>query len=152
MDSLERRKVVSSYDKNSKVYKCKEGNYKCKNTGKYFNARMNTMFYHSSVPLQKWFMAIWLFMTHRKGMSSVQLSKDIGMTQKNTWAMLHRIRQCFGEQNKELVLEGTVEIDKTFVGGKNKIGTRIKKSNIVKDEVSKTKRLCSICCKGTVKL
>lgn len=113
-------KVVSPYDPQSKVYKCKGHNYKCKNTGKYFNARTNTMFYRSSVPLQKWFVAIWLFMTHRKGMSSVQLSKDIGVTQKTAWAMLHRIRKCFGEQNKDLELEGIVEIDETFVGGKNK--------------------------------
>lgn len=113
-------KVVSPYDPQSQVYKCKGHNYKCKNTGKYFNARTNTMFYRSSVPLQKWFMAIWLFMTHKKGLSSVQLSKDIGVTQKTAWAMLHRIRKCFGEQNKELVLDGTVEIDETFVGGKNK--------------------------------
>lgn len=55
-----------------------------------------------------------------KGLSSVQLSKDIGVTQKTAWAMLHRIRKCFGEQNKELVLDGTVEIDETFIGGKNK--------------------------------
>ena len=113
-------KVVSPYDPQSQVYKCKGHNYKCKNTGKYFNARTNTMFYRSSVPLQKWFMAIWLFMTHRKGLSSVQLSKDIGVTQKTAWAMLHRIRKCFGEQNKELKLDGTVEIDETFIGGKNK--------------------------------
>lgn len=113
-------KVVSPYDPQSQVYKCKGHNYKCKNTGKYFNARTNTMFYRSSVPLQKWFMAIWLFMAHRKGLSSVQLSKDIGVTQKTAWAMLHRIRKCFGEQNKELVLDGTVEIDETFIGGKNK--------------------------------
>ena len=113
-------KVVSPYDPQSKVYKCKGHNYKCSNTGKYFNARTNTMFYRSSVPLQKWFMAIWLFTTHKKGISSVQLSKDIGVTQKTAWAMLHRIRQCFGKENKELVLEGIVEIDETSVGGKNK--------------------------------
>lgn len=49
--------VVSPFDPQSKVYKCKDGNYKCKNTGKYFNVRTNTMFYRSSVSLQKWFMA-----------------------------------------------------------------------------------------------
>lgn len=112
--------VVSPYDPKSQVYKCRGHNYKCRNTGRYFNARTNTIFYRSSVPLQKWFMAIWMFMTHRKGLSSVQLSKDIGVTQKTAWAMLHRIRKCFGEQNKELVLDGTVEIDETLIGGKNR--------------------------------
>lgn len=112
--------VISPFDPQSKVYKCKEGKYRCKNTGKYFNARTNTMFYRSSVPLRKWFIAIWLFMTHRKGISSVQLSKDIGVTQKTAWLMLHRMRQCFGEQDKDVMLNGVVEIDETFIGGKNK--------------------------------
>lgn len=115
-----RGNVISPFDPQSKVYKCKNGNYRCKNTGKYFNARTNTLFYRSSVPLRKWFIAIWLFMTHRKGLSSVQLSKDIGVTQKTAWLMLHRIRHCFGEQDKGLILDGTVQIDETFVGGKNK--------------------------------
>lgn len=113
-------KVVSPYDPNSKVYKCKGGNYKCKNTGKYFNARTFTMFYRSSVPLQKWFMAVWIFTTHKKGISSVQLSKDIVVTQKTAWAMLQRIRKCFGKENDKIILDGTVEIDETFIGGKNK--------------------------------
>lgn len=112
--------VISPYDSTSKVYKCKDNNYKCRNTGKYFNARTYTMFYRSSVPLQKWFIAIWLFMSHKKSISSVQLSKDIGVTQKTAWAMLHRIRKCFGRQNCTLILDGTVEIDETFIGGKNK--------------------------------
>ncbi|MDE7073610.1 MAG: IS1595 family transposase [Odoribacter sp.] len=112
--------VVSPYDRSSKVYKCAGYNYKCKNTGKYFNARTNTMFYRSSVPLQKWFLAIWLFMTNKKSISSIQLSKHIGVTQKTAWAMLHRMRKCFGEQNSRIELSGTVEIDETFVGGKNK--------------------------------
>lgn len=120
-------RVVSPYDPSSKVYKCRDGNYKCRNTGKYFNARTNTMFYRSSVPLRKWFFAIWLFATHRKGISSVQLAKDIGVTQKTAWAMLHRMRRCFGEHNNGLTLEGTVEIDETFVGGKNKNRHRDKK-------------------------
>lgn len=120
-------KVISPYDPTSKVYKCKDNNYKCRNTGKYFNARTNTLFYRSSVPLQKWFMAIWLFVTHRKGISSVQLSKDIGVTQKTAWAMLQRIRKCFGDHNDTIQLFGTIEIDETFVGGKNKNRHRDKK-------------------------
>lgn len=119
--------IISPYDSTSKVYKCKDNNYKCRNTGKYFNARTYTMFYRSSVPLRKWFIAIWLFMAHKKSISSVQLSKDIGVTQKTAWAMLHRIRKCFGRQNCTLMLDGTVEIDETFIGGKNKNRHRDKK-------------------------
>ena len=112
-------KPVSPFDATSKVYKCKDNQYKCKNTGKIFNVRYGTMFHRSSVPLLKWYMAIWIFMTHSKGISSVQLSKDIGVTQKTAWNMLHRIRDCFRNEGNSK-LEGTVQIDETFVGGKNK--------------------------------
>ena len=123
MRYLEKRiwhgKPVSPFDKESRVYKCQGHMYKCRNTGKLFNVRYGTMFHRSSVPLQKWFIAIWLFMHHRKGISSVQLSKDIGVTQKTAWNMLHRIRECFGDVNGTK-LDGVVQIDETFVGGKNK--------------------------------
>lgn len=96
-----RNGVVSPYDATSKVYKCKGYNYKCRNTGLYFNAKTGTLFHRSSVPLQKWYVAIWLFMTSRKGISSIQLSKCIGVTQKTAWFMLQRIRKCFGEENQK---------------------------------------------------
>lgn len=122
-----RNGVVSPYDATSKVYKCKGNNYKCRNTGLYFNAKTGTLFHRSSVPLQKWYVAIWLFMTSRKGISSIQLSKCIGVTQKTAWFMLQRIRKCFGEENQKTKLKETVEIDETFVGGKNKNRHRDKK-------------------------
>ena len=91
--------VVSPYDPSSKVYKCKGNNYKCKNTGQYFNAKTGTMFHRSSIPLQKWFVAIWLVTSHKKGISSVQLGKDISVTQKTAWFMLQRIREAFSDEN-----------------------------------------------------
>jgi transposase-like protein len=112
-------KPVSPFDPTSKVYRCSGNKYKCSKTGKYFNARYGTIFHRSSIPLQKWYMAIWIFMTHRKGLSSVQLGKDISVTQKTAWMMLQKIRECFGEDNNSK-LDGIIEIDETFVGGKNK--------------------------------
>lgn len=110
---------VSPFDENSKVYKCKNNQYRCKNTGKYFNVETGTMFENSKVSLRKWFMAIWLVTSHKKGISSIQLGKDIGVRQAAAWFMLQRIRACFGiENNNEL--EGIVECDETFIGGKNK--------------------------------
>ncbi|UTX49852.1 IS1595 family transposase [Chryseobacterium sp. MA9] len=110
---------VSPFDENSKVYKCKNNQYRCKNTGKYFNIKTGTMFENSKVSLRKWFMAIWLVTSHKKGISSIQLGKDIGVRQATAWFMLQRIRACFGiENNNEL--EGIVECDETFIGGKNK--------------------------------
>lgn len=111
--------VVSPFDPSSKVYKCKDNKYRCKNTGKYFNVKTNTLFDSSNVPLRKWFAAIWLITCHKKGVSSLQLSRDIDVTQKTAWFMLQRIRNCFGIENNNN-LSNTVELDETYVGGKNK--------------------------------
>ena len=111
--------VVSPFDADSKVYDCKGNRYKCKNTGKYFNVKTNTIFDNTKLPLQKWFLAIWLVTSHKKGISSIQLGKDIGITQKSAWFMLSRIRQCFGI-DAHTELDNEVEVDETFVGGKNK--------------------------------
>lgn len=91
--------VVSPFDANSKVYKCAGNRYRCKTTKKYFNVKTSTLFDNTKIALQKWFLAIWLVTSHKKGISSVQLSKDIGVTQKSAWFMLQRIRNCFGFDN-----------------------------------------------------
>lgn len=111
--------VESPFDSLSRVYKCRGNQYRCKNTGKYFNVKTGTMFENSKISLRKWFLAIWLVTSHKKGISSLQLARDIDVTQKTAWFMLHRIRACYGiENNNEL--EGIVECDETFIGGKNK--------------------------------
>lgn len=111
--------VVSPFDASSKVYNCKGNKYKCKNTGKYFNVKTDTIFDNTKMELRKWFMAIWLVTSHKKGISSLQLGRDLNITQKSAWFMLQRIRNCFGmDDNDEL--EGEVEIDETYVGGKAK--------------------------------
>lgn len=111
--------VVSPFDASSKVYNCKGNKYKCKNTGKYFNVKTNTMFDNTKMELQKWFLVIWLVTSHKKGISSLQLGRDLNITQKSAWFMLQRIRKCFGiENNNEL--DNEVEADETYVGGKNK--------------------------------
>ncbi len=111
--------VISPFDNTSKVYKCKDNKYRCKNTGKYFNVKTNTLFDNTKISLRKWFAAIWLVTCHKRGVSSIQLSKDIGVTQKTAWFMLHRIRKAFNIQSDENI-EDEVEVDETFVGGKNK--------------------------------
>ena len=86
---------VSPYDPTSKVYKRGDGMYRCKNTGKNFNIRIGTMFEGSKAPLRKWFVAIYLITSHKKGISSLQLAKDISVTQKTAWFMSQRIRENF---------------------------------------------------------
>lgn len=111
--------VVSPYDPTSKVYKGKNHLYYCKNTNRSFNVRTGTLFGSSNVKLRKWFVAIWLVTSHKKGISSYQLARDLGVTQKTAWFMLQRIRNCYGMEN-EGELNGEVEVDETYVGGKNK--------------------------------
>lgn len=113
------KKVVSPFDESSKVYKCKNNRYYCKNSNKYFNVRTRTLFEASNVPLRKWFMAIYLITSHKKGIASLQLHKDLHVTQKTAWFMLQRIRKCFGFENDN-ILNNKVEVDEMYVGGKNK--------------------------------
>jgi len=110
--------VVSPYDSTSKVWKCKGNMYRCKNTRKLFNVKTETLFEGSNIKLQTWFLGIYLITSHKKGISSLQLSKDLNVTQKTSWFMLHRIRECFNI--KEDQLSNVVEVDETFIGGKNK--------------------------------
>lgn len=111
--------VVSPFDASSKVYKCKDGMYKCKNTGKYFNYKTGTMFANSKLPFRHWLYAMFVFSAHKRGISSYQLARDLGITQKTAWNMLHKIRKYMSMENNH-ALSGEVEIDETFVGGKNK--------------------------------
>jgi transposase-like protein len=109
--------VVSPFDETSKVYKCAGNKYRCKNTGKYFNVRTSTLFDNTKISLVKWFMAIYIVTSHKKGISSLQLSRDIDITQKTAWFMLQRIRNCFGITTDEK-FDNEVEIDETYVGGR----------------------------------
>ncbi len=110
--------VISPFDSSSKVYKCSKGYY-CKNTNKMFNVKTGTIFENTKIPLQKWFISIWLITSHKKGISSIQLSKDINVTQKTSWFMLQRIRNCFKCENN-YKLSNEVEIDETYIGGKER--------------------------------
>ena len=112
--------VVSPFDPESKVYKCKGNRYKCKNTGKYFNVRTGTIFENSKVSLRKWMLACYFVVEMKRGVSSLQLSKIVGVTQKTAWFMLQRIHNCFSIEIKEPCLKGEIEVDETYIGGKNK--------------------------------
>ena len=118
--------VVSPFDKTSKVYKCKNNRYRCKNTGKYFDAKTGTVFAKTKLPLRYWFYAMFLFLAHKRGVSSCQLARDLGVTQKTAWNMFTKIRAYMNVFNNGS-LSGEVEIDETFVGGKNKTDMQTRK-------------------------
>jgi len=93
----------------------KGGFYRCNQCSEDFTVRTGTIFERSHIPLHKWVYAMYLLVTARKGISSLQLSKEIGVTQKSAWFMLQRLREACG---KDLtMLQGLVEIDETYVGG-----------------------------------
>lgn len=94
------------------------GFYRCNACQLDFTIRTGTIFERSHVPLHKWVYAMYLLVTARKGVSSMQLAKEIGVTQKTAWFVLGRLREaCGGEFEK---LQGTIEIDETFVAGKER--------------------------------
>jgi transposase-like protein len=101
-----------------KTYKLKSGRLKCSSCRNTFTVRMGSIFEESPVPLQKWFLAIYLCTSLKKGISSLQLSKYIGVTQKTAWFMLQRIRHVFESGSFEK-LSGEVEMDEAYVGGKD---------------------------------
>lgn len=94
----------------------KSGYCRCNACAEDFTVRTGTVFERSHVPLHKWIYAMYLLVTARKGISSIQLSKEIGITQKSAWFVLHRLREACGDDLTKL--QGIVEIDETYIGGK----------------------------------
>ena len=108
---------------NGKVYELKGANkrYKCAECRKQFSVTKGLIFENSPIPLQKWFVAIYLITSHKKGISSMQLSRDISVTQKTAWFMLQRIRFALDTNSFELpVMDSVIECDETYIGGKSK--------------------------------
>src|ERR1700674_313313 len=113
------------------------GYYRCNQCKEDFTVRTGTIFERSHVPLHKWVYAIYLLVTARKGISSMQLSKEIGITQKSAWFVLHRLREACGGPNLKK-LAGIIEIDETFVGGKEANKHENKKLKAGRGTVGKT--------------
>jgi len=112
--------VISPYDPTSKVYKCANNWYKCKNTKRFFNVKTGTAFAYTKLKLRDWFIASYLF-ARKKGVSSCQLARDLNITQKTAHFLLKDLRDSNEQSNfiKD-TLKGFVEVDETFIGGKNK--------------------------------
>jgi transposase-like protein len=94
--------------------------HKCADCRQRFSIKVGTIFEDTKLPLRKWFMAIWLITSHKKGISSAQLARDIAVTQKSAWFMLHRLRHAIRTRSFNRPLRGEVEADETFIGGKDK--------------------------------
>ena len=101
-----------SYLAKARVWKCYEGHLKAK-----FSLKTGTIFEDSPLPLEKWLPAVWLIVTCKNGISSYEVGRDLGVSQKSTWHMMHRIRFALHSGSFEK-LSGHVEVDETFIGGK----------------------------------
>jgi transposase-like protein len=95
-------------------FKCK-----AKECHKKFSVTTKTIYENSKIPLRLWFAAMYILTSHKKGISSHQLSRDLNVTQKTAWFMNQRIREMLNQDSSEN-LNGDIEVDETFVGGKNK--------------------------------
>lgn len=104
------------------------GVYKCRDCRKQFTVTVGTIFEDSHLPLQKWFAAIYMMCSSRKGVSANQLHRQLGMTYKSAWFLCHRIRKIFAGKDfpHSPLLRGVVEADETFVGGKQRHKSRRK--------------------------
>jgi transposase-like protein len=91
--------------------------WKCKACKKQFSVKLGTIFQDSPLGLDKWLPAVWLTANSKNGISSHELARALGITQKSSWFMLHRIRLAMQTGSFEK-LSGTVEVDETFIGGK----------------------------------
>lgn len=93
-----------------------EQRHHCNACNTSFSATVNTIFHHTHLPLQKWFLAISLILNAKKGMSSRQLARDLEVNKNTAWYMGMRIRNAMFEQGE--LLKGIVEMDETYIGGK----------------------------------
>src|ERR1700734_330266 len=97
---------------NQKKWQCKS-----KHTKRQFSAKVGTIFEDSPIGLDKWLPAVWLIASNRNGISSYELARGLGVTQKTAWFMLHRIREAMTDDSTDL-LTGTIEADEAYIGGK----------------------------------
>lgn len=91
--------------------------FRCRGCRGFFSVKKGTVMESSKLGLQKWVIAIYAAATNLKGVSSGKLARDLGIAQKSAWHMMHRIREAFSAGDRDL-LAGIVEVDETYVGGK----------------------------------
>jgi transposase-like protein len=95
-----------------------KGVYKCKKCRQKFTVRVGTIFEDSKLPISKWLMAFHLLTSSKKGISSLQIARELGITHKSAWFMTHRIREAMRTENLPKPTKGIVEMDETYVGGR----------------------------------
>ena len=100
--------------KSRRIWKCRAT--RCR---KQFSAKVGTVMNESAIPLEKWLPVMWLVANCKNGVSSCEIARDMGVTQKTAWFMLHRVREAMQDKTATK-LSGEVEVDESFIGGKSR--------------------------------
>jgi len=117
----------------------KTGRYHCTECNHNFSVTAGTIFDNTKISLRKWFFAIYLITSNKKGVSSCQLARDLDITQKTAWHILHKIRSVFS-QNDSSALTGTVECDEMYLGGAEDNKNKSKRTEGTQGRSTKTKK------------
>jgi len=110
-------------------YKCREKQCKAR-----FTVTVGTIYEGTKLPLSKWFLALWLLSAHKKGISSCQLARDLGIGQKAAWFVLHRLRVQMQDKAPQM-LDNIVEVDECYVGGRVTNMSKEKRQRIKDGEI-----------------
>ena len=102
-----------TYLQSAKLWKCYGAHPKAK-----FSLKTGTIMEDSAIPVDKWLVAMWLIVTCKNGISSMEIARHLGITQKSAWHLAHRIRFALHQGSFDKMLSGQVEADETFIGGK----------------------------------
>jgi transposase-like protein len=104
--------------------------FQCASCRRQFSVTAGTIMHRAKVPLVEWFWAAWAFAQDKRGVSALQLSRVLGRRYETVWRLLHKVRDALAEDPKAFPLEGVVEVDETYTGGKT---TKDRKGRSLKD-------------------
>src|SRR5882724_4139523 len=117
----------ATFLKNQRKWQCRSHH-----ATRQFSAKTGTIFEDSPLGLDKWLMATWMITNCKNGISSYEIARDLGVTQKTAWFMMHRIRKAMQTGSFQRKLSGHVEVDETFIGGKARFMHKSKRAKVFK--------------------